>query len=91
MPSPDVLRALLLAAFPDAKVDVTDLTGTEDHFQAVVVSKAFAGKSRVDQHKMVYAALGDLMTGAVHALALTTRMPGPEVAHETPKPGEDAR
>jgi stress-induced morphogen len=91
MPSPDVLRALLLAAFPDAKVDVTDLTGTQDHFQAVVIAEAFAGKSRIEQHKMVYAALGDLMTGAIHALALTTRVPGSEAARETPKPGEDAR
>jgi stress-induced morphogen len=73
MPSPDALRSLLLASFPDARVEVTDLTGTKDHFQAVVVTPAFTGKSRVDQHRMVYAALGDLMKGEIHALALTTR------------------
>jgi stress-induced morphogen len=73
MPSPDVIRARLLAALPGAKVDVTDLTGTGDHFQAVVVAAAFDGKSRIEQHKMVYAALDDLMGGAIHALALTTR------------------
>jgi stress-induced morphogen len=74
MPSPASIRSRLLAAFPDARVEVTDLTGTEDHFQAVVVTSAFEGKSRVDQHKMVYAALGDaLASGAIHALALTTR------------------
>lgn len=73
MPSPDSIKARLLAAFPGARVEVTDMTGTEDHFQALVVSAAFEDKSRVDQHKMVYAALGELMAGAIHALALTTR------------------
>ncbi len=73
MPSPDVLRERLLASFPDATVEVSDLTGTQDHFQAKVVSRAFTGKSRVEQHKMVYAALGDLMSGPIHALALVTR------------------
>jgi stress-induced morphogen len=75
MPSPDTLRSRLLAAFPDAHVEVSDLTGTADHFQAVVVSAAFAGKTRVEQHKMVYEALGELMNGPIHALALTTRTP----------------
>jgi stress-induced morphogen len=73
MPSPDSIRSVLLAAFPGAQVEVTDLTGTADHFQAVVVAREFAGKSRVEQHKMVYAALGGLMAGPIHALALTTR------------------
>jgi stress-induced morphogen len=73
MPSPDALRERLLASFPDAQVEVSDLTGTQDHFQARVVTPAFSGKSRVEQHKMVYAALGELMNGPVHALALTTR------------------
>jgi stress-induced morphogen len=75
MPSPDALKSLLLAAFPDASVQVEDLTGTQDHFRAEVVTRAFAGKTRVEQHRMVYAALGDLMQGPVHALALTTRTP----------------
>jgi stress-induced morphogen len=73
MTSPEVIRTRLLAAFPGARIDVTDLTGTQDHFQAVVVAREFDGKSRIDQHKMVYAALGELMDGAIHALALTTR------------------
>jgi len=73
MASPKALESILVAAFPDARVEVTDLTGTQDHYQAVVVTSAFAGKSRVEQHQMVYAALGDLMKGEVHALALTTR------------------
>ena len=49
------------------------MTGTEDHLQALVVTPAFEGKSRVEQHQMVYAALGELMNGPIHALALTTR------------------
>lgn len=75
MPNPDALKSLLVAAFPDATVELEDLTGTQDHFKAVIVTRAFEGKSRVDQHRMVYAALGELMNGPVHALALTTRTP----------------
>jgi stress-induced morphogen len=73
MPSPDHIKLRLLSAFPDAQVEVIDLTGTQDHFQALVVTQAFDGHSRIDQHRMVYAALGELMTGDIHALALTTR------------------
>ncbi|MGB5702760.1 MAG: BolA family transcriptional regulator [Polyangiales bacterium] len=54
---------------------VTDLTGTKDHWEAVIVSAAFSGKSRIQQHQMVYAALGELMAGPVHALALKTYTP----------------
>ena len=75
MPSPDAIQSILLAAFPGARVEVADLTGTADHFQAVVVAREFEGKSRVEQHQMVYAALGALMAGPIHALALTTRAP----------------
>lgn len=74
MPSPKTVESLLQAAFPGARVEVTDLTGTQDHFQALVVTPAFEGKTRVEQHQMVYAALGDLMKGDIHALALTTRV-----------------
>jgi stress-induced morphogen len=73
MPSLAAVRARLLEAFPGAQVEVNDLTGGEDHLEAVVVAAQFAGKSRIDQHKMVYAALGDWMAGPIHALALTTR------------------
>lgn len=54
---------------------VTDLTGTKDHWEALIVSGAFSGKSRIQQHQMVYAALGELMAGPVHALALKTYTP----------------
>ena len=73
MPSTEVISSRLLAAFPDARVEVTDLTGTNDHFQALVITRAFEGRSRIEQHQMVYAALGELMKGEIHALALTTR------------------
>ncbi len=73
MPSPDSIKSRLLAAFPNATVEVADLTGTHDHFQALVVTNAFEGKSRVEQHQMVYSALGELMKSEIHALALTTR------------------
>jgi len=78
MPSPDVLRTRLIAAFPDARVEVTDLTGTCDHFQALVVTSAFSGRSRIEQHQLVYAALGELMKAEIHALALTTGAPEPQ-------------
>ena len=54
---------------------VTDLTGTKDHWEALIVSAAFSGKSRIQQHQMVYAALGELMAGPIHALALKTYTP----------------
>jgi stress-induced morphogen len=74
MPSPEIIRMRLLEAFPSAHVEVTDLTGTQDHFQALVVTPAFAGKSRVEQHRLVYSALGELMNEQIHALSLTTRV-----------------
>jgi stress-induced morphogen len=56
-------------------VEVRDLTGTKDHYQATIVAAGFAGKSRIEQHQMVYGALGELMAGPVHALALSTFTP----------------
>jgi stress-induced morphogen len=73
--TPGELKATILAAFPDASVEVTDLTGTQDHYKAKIVTAAFAGKNKVQQHRMVYAALGDAMKGPVHALALDTSAP----------------
>jgi len=54
---------------------VTDLTGTKDHWEALIVSEAFSGKTPIEQHQMVYTALGELMAGPVHALALKTYSP----------------
>jgi stress-induced morphogen len=62
-------------AFPDAKIVMIDLAGDGDHWAARVTSEAFRGKSRIQQHKLVYAAIGDQLGGDLHALALQTFMP----------------
>ncbi|MGE0767793.1 MAG: BolA family protein [Hyphomicrobiaceae bacterium] len=66
------IERLIRAALPDAKIEIKDLAGDGDHFAAHVISASFAGKTRVQQHKMVYDALGGRMGGTLHALALTT-------------------
>ena len=71
MPAAEIER-LILAAFPDARVEIKDLAGDGDHYSASVTSAAFRGKSRVQQHQMVYGALKGQMGGALHALALQT-------------------
>ncbi len=69
------IEALIKASLPDAQVTVEDLRGDGDHYAATVVSAAFKGKSRVQQHQIVYAALQGRMGGALHALALQTSPP----------------
>lgn len=69
------IEARVTAAFPDAKVVMVDLAGDGDHWAARVTSEAFRGRSRVQQHKMVYAAIGGQMGGDLHALALQTFVP----------------
>jgi stress-induced morphogen len=69
------IAARIRAALPDAQVEVTDTTGGGDHFSAVVVTGAFTHKSLVERHRLVYAALGELMHREIHALALTTDTP----------------
>ena len=66
---------LIKAAFPDAQIEITDLAGDGDHYSAKVTSASFVGKSRVQQHKMVYDALEGRMGGVLHALALQTQVP----------------
>jgi stress-induced morphogen len=69
------IERLINAALPDAVVEIKDLAGDGDHYAATVTSAAFKGKSRVQQHQMVYAALQGNMGGVLHALALTTTVP----------------
>src|SRR5512145_1610590 len=69
------IERLIRAAFPDAQVTIKDLAGDGDHFAAHVIAREFAGKTRVQQHKMVYDALQGRMGGVLHALALTTAAP----------------
>ena len=76
MLDPKALEQKISAALPESQVEVKDLTGTGDHFEARVVSPAFAGKSMIEQHQLVYAPLADLLkTGELHALALKTYSP----------------
>lgn len=69
------IERLIKQAIPDASVTIRDLAGDDDHFAAEVVSESFRGKSRVQQHQMVYEALKGNMGGALHALALQTGVP----------------
>lgn len=69
------IEAMIKAALPDAEVSIEDLAGDGDHYAATVVSAAFRGRSRVQQHQMVYAALQGRMGGVLHALALQTSAP----------------
>ena len=74
MTAPDIER-FIKDALPDALVEIKDLAGDGNHYSATVQSAAFKGKSRVQQHQMVYAALKGNMGGVLHALALTTSTP----------------
>ena len=71
----DQVRDLIRQAIPDAEVEVSDLTGTSDHFAVAVTSPAFAGKSRIEQHRMVHEALGEHLTTTIHAVQIQTRVP----------------
>jgi len=72
---PAEIEALIKSALPDADVTIEDLAGDGDHYAANVVSESFRGKSRVQQHQMVYQALKGNMGGTLHALALQTSAP----------------
>jgi stress-induced morphogen len=69
------IETLIKARIPDAKVTIRDLAGDGDHYAAEVVAESFRGKSRVQQHQLVYEALKGNMGGALHALALQTSIP----------------
>ena len=72
---PEELERILVERIAEASVKVTDLTGTRDHYRVEVVSPVFEGKSLVQQHQIVYRAVGDHMTQAVHALQIRTKTP----------------
>ncbi len=75
MPASEIEK-MIKDAFPDADVSIEDLAGDGDHYAASIISAAFKGKSRVQQHQMVYAALKGKMGGELHALALQTGVKG---------------
>ena len=67
------IEELIKQSIPDAKVSIEDLRGDGDHYSATVISKSFEGKSKLDQHKMVYESLQGKMGNELHALALKTK------------------
>jgi stress-induced morphogen len=74
MAAEDIAR-MIKERFPDAEIRIEDLAGDGNHYAATVISEAFRGKSRVEQHQMVYDALKGNMGGVLHALALRTATP----------------
>ena len=70
------LKRRIASALPGATVDVRDMTGTQDHYAVRVIAGQFAGLSSVERHRLVYAAVKDVMGGPLHALSLETLTPG---------------
>jgi stress-induced morphogen len=73
--SQDKIRDFFVKAFPDAVIEINDLAGDNDHFAATITSKAFQGKTRIQQHQMVFEALEGHMGTELHALSLKTQTP----------------
>ena len=72
MPTREDIKRRIEDAIPDARAEVEDLTGGGDHFRATVVSPAFEGRSRIEQHRMVYDVFGGEVGGPIHALSIKT-------------------
>ena len=75
MPTAEEIKQRIEAAIPGAQAEVEDYTGGGDHFRATVLSPAFAGRSRIEQHKLVYGVFGNEIGGPIHALSLKTQAP----------------
>jgi stress-induced morphogen len=73
MPTSEEIKRRIEDAIPDSEAEVVDLTGGGDHFQATVTSSAFEGRSRIDQHRLIYDVFGDEVGGPIHALSIKTR------------------
>jgi len=73
MPSPIEIKQRIEAAIPGARAEVEDYTGGGDHFRAEVCASAFAGLSRIEQHRLVYSVFGEEIGGPIHALSLKTQ------------------
>ena len=80
MPSAEEIRSRIEAGIPGAAAEGEDWTGGGDHFRATVTAPAFAGLSRIEQHRLVYAIFGEEIGGPIHALSLTTAVPDQEPA-----------
>ena len=83
VPSADEIKRRIESAIPGARAEVADLTGGGDHFQATVHAAAFAGLSRLQQHRLVYDVFGPEIGGAIHALSIKTVAAEPD-AHPVP-------
>jgi len=88
MPSAEDISQRIEASIPGATADVEDYTGTGDHFRATVTAAAFAGRSRIEQHRLVYDIFGAEIGGPIHALSLKTQIPedDPAKGAATPQP-----
>jgi stress-induced morphogen len=75
MPNAEEIKQRIEAAIPGAQVEVEDWTGGGDHFKATVTAAAFAGRSRIEQHRLVYKVFGAEIGGPIHALSLKTQSP----------------
>jgi stress-induced morphogen len=75
MPTAQEIKRRIEASIPGARADVEDYTGGGDHFRATVTADAFAGHSRIEQHRLVYEVFGTEIGGAIHALSLKTHAP----------------
>jgi stress-induced morphogen len=75
MPDAEEIKQRIEAAIPGAKAEVEDWTGGGDHFRATVIAPAFAGRSKIAQHKLVYEVFGEEIGGRIHALSLKTESP----------------
>ncbi|HEV2981764.1 MAG TPA: BolA family protein [Solirubrobacteraceae bacterium] len=75
MPSAEDIRQRIEASLPGASAEVEDYTGGGDHFRATVTAPAFAGRSRIEQHRLVYGIFGAEIGGPIHALSLKTQAP----------------
>jgi len=67
------IKRLIKSSIPDAEIDIQDLAGDNNHYSATIKSKVFSGKSKIEQHKLVYKALNGKMGNELHALALNTK------------------
>ena len=75
LPIEDEIKTRILAAYPDAQIKLTDLTGTRDHWEAVIITPAFEGQRLIARQQGIYQALGELMSGPVHAFTMQTLTP----------------
>jgi len=86
MPSAEDIRQRIEASIPGAVAEVEDYTGGGDHFRATVTAAAFAGRSRIEQHRLVYEIFGAEIGGPIHALSLKTQPPPNSVGDPSPAP-----